>query len=129
MTLRPKWICDPHRIAKQKSCLVYSLGSAGRYHFEMGIHQLNPLCEIHTFDLKYFESPHYVNFHEFGLRFTTSSIGDNKFLKMQDIVKLLGHEGRTIDIFKIDCEGCEWTTFEDWFDAKVDIRQILLEAH
>jgi len=125
----PKWICDPHRIAKQKSCLIYSFGSAGRYHFEMGIHQINPFCEIHTFDLKYFESPHYVNFHEFGLRFITSSIDDKKFFTMQDIVKLLGHEGRTIDIFKIDCEGCEWKTFEDWFDAKVDIRQILLEAH
>ncbi len=41
----------------------------------------------------------------------------------------LGHEDSTIDIFKIDCEGCEWKVFEDWFSISLDIRQILVEVH
>jgi hypothetical protein len=32
-----------------------------------------------------------------------------------------------IDIFKIDCESCEWANYKDWISA--DIRQILIENH
>ena len=49
---------------------------------------------------------------------------------IQDTIKELGHEGRTIDIFKIDCEGCEWYSYKDWVqDPAVDIRQIQVEVH
>jgi hypothetical protein len=45
----------------------------------------------------------------------------------------LGHVGRTINILKIDCEGCEWKTVPELFAAiqegilKVD--QMQLEVH
>jgi len=41
----------------------------------------------------------------------------------------LGHLGRTIDLFKIDCEGCEIDTFPAWFEADVVLKQILVEVH
>ena len=44
-------------------------------------------------------------------------------------MKRLGHTGRTIDIFKIDCEGCEWTCYKDFLSPSIDIRQILIETH
>lgn len=37
----------------------------------------------------------------------------------------LGHE--RVDLFKIDCEGCEWQSYQDW--AQADLRQILVEVH
>jgi hypothetical protein len=37
---------------------------------------------------------------------------------------MLGHVGRTVDIFKIDRESCEWETVDSWFDQGVTLRQI-----
>ena len=44
-----------------------------------------------------------------------------------DIIKALGHENRTIDIFKVDCEGCEWETYKTWFTPQM--RQVQMELH
>jgi hypothetical protein len=45
----------------------------------------------------------------------------------------LNHSHQTIDIFKIDCESCEWYQYMTWLDAmraaNVTIRQILVETH
>ena len=41
----------------------------------------------------------------------------------------LGHEGRTIGIFKIDCEGCEFDTISSWFQSAAILRRIVVEVH
>jgi Methyltransferase domain len=42
----PKWVCDPHRIAAQETCLIYSVGSNGNVLFEQGIRQeIGSHCE------------------------------------------------------------------------------------
>lgn len=48
---------------------------------------------------------------------------------LADIVVALGHKGRTIDVLKIDCEGCEWSTYGSWFDADVRVDEMLVEIH
>merc|ERR1719188_1711632 len=131
-----KWVCDPFRISKQEKCLVYSVGSNGAASFEIGVHAaIGRQCEIHTFDFGDYaetvtEQDEGVHYHRWGIDSTSYTTGKGEVFKnLKDTVKELGHEGRVIDIFKIDCEGCELTSFSSWFDAKVTLRQILVEVH
>merc|ERR1712217_502232 len=132
-----KWICNPQKLRGQvtsrEKCLVYSIGSHGQYDFETAVHtEVSSNCEIHTFDMKNWTayhcgaSPSFMEYH-------VKTIGDPKkrswLTDVPTIVRELGHSGKVIDIFKIDCEGCEWSTFRHWFGAGVQIRQILIELH
>ena len=54
---------------------------------------------------------------------------EQKYKTLKQTVEELGHENRTIDIFKIDCEGCELDSFHTWSEAGVNLRQILVEVH
>lgn len=154
----PKWVCDPHRLIRLSEqrkkhvpslredtsaagCLVYSVGSMGDFQFETGLQTMlgsTDICEIHIFDFGDYEGkmPKGLNihYHQWGLKNdkdNKSEDGERKFYSLQETVKKLGHEKRpAIDIFKIDCEGCEWQTFKDWFDPSVPmLQQILVETH
>ena len=125
-----KWICNPARLRHTSECLVYSVGSMNDFRFEEAILEISEDCEIHVFDHTVPNptgKPPGVHFHPWGLDSVTET--DGMLKSLADIVKLLGHEGRKMNIFKIDCEGCEWTTFPSWFDAKVSIDEILVEVH
>lgn len=98
-------------------------------------------CEYHTFDMgdfehcipKELENAHY---HKWGITKQRKSKevvpqpGRDKY-GLQDTMKMLGHENLdVIDVFKIDCEGCEWTSFEDWLAPDMPrLNQILIELH
>jgi len=100
------------------------------FRFEEAILHVSKACEIHVFDhtVKHATNkPPEVHFHPWGLANATDASGELKSLA--DIVKLLGHEGRKVNILKIDCEGCEWTTFRTWFEAKIFVDEILVEVH
>eukprot|EP00980_Cylindrotheca_fusiformis_P009486 scaffold2072_cov98-Cylindrotheca_fusiformis.AAC.5 len=147
----PKWVCDPHRLVDpQKDCLVYSVGSRGQFEFEESIQsEIGMHCEIHTFDPEMLGKPYGqlappgVKYHNWGFRSEgdptsqrnqarfDENIRRNRgtFKTMKETVQELGHDGRVIDIFKIDCEGCEWTTFDGWFNSGATLRQILVEVH
>ncbi|CAE8607759.1 unnamed protein product [Polarella glacialis] len=137
-----RWVCDPVGIAKAAEdvsgpgCLIYSIGSDGEFSFEKAIHdQISNKCEIHTFDKKPIEFylrpeytpgyphervPSFVNYHIVEI---------SRSKNLAQLVKDLGHNGRTIEILKIDCDGCELDTYKEWLDADVDVRQILGEFH
>lgn len=126
-----KWVCDPSTIARRAGsgdpCLVYSVGSNGDFSFEEAVlSQISSSCEVHTFDpmaAGVWTPPAHVTYHSVAL-------GQEPPAKpLSQIVQELGHAGRRIDLFKIDCEGCEWSTYEGWLGSGVDIRQILVEMH
>ena len=139
----PKWVCDPHRLKKKKDCLVYSVGSNGKVEFEKGIRdEIGTHCEIHTFDLVNYNKRNgyfaealdgIASFHHWGLATlkhaerSARNLKGPSFKTLEQTMAELGHTNRTIDIFKIDCEWCEWETFRDWLNQ--DIRQLLVETH
>lgn len=130
----PKWVCDPHRIDPTR-CLVYSIGSNNKFEFEESVlREISERCEIHTFDPTVGEDPSNrpanVHFHPWGLAASNYVDKSGKQYKtIASIVQELNHAGRRIDLFKIDCEGCEFVTVDGWFGKGVDIGQILVEVH
>ena len=46
---------------------------------------------------------------------------------MESALRKIGLWNKTVDIFKIDCEGCEKDIFQGFL--KPDLRQILIEVH
>lgn len=147
----PKWVCDPHRLIQisqerravnpnQPGCIVYSIGSNGDYTFETGLQRLIGVntCDIHVFDMgdygKDMPKELKATYHQWGLHNkSTSAMENSEFKTLKETVRLLGHDqldSNTIDIFKIDCEGCEWLTHDEWFDKSVPhLQQILVEVH
>mmetsp|Transcript_24778 Transcript_24778/g.44877 ORF Transcript_24778/g.44877 Transcript_24778/m.44877 type:complete len:360 (-) Transcript_24778:71-1150(-) len=152
----PKWICDPHRIAQiaaarktkdpaHPGCVIYSIGSNGDFSFEWGMQQAvgAGVCEFHIFDMgdyaeKMPKDLERAHFHQWGLMKQSSDAGDDgsvqpgaQYYGLRDTIKLLGHENLdTIDIFKIDCEKCEWKTFQDWVGPGIpSLQQIQVEVH
>lgn len=146
----PKWTCDPHRIkkiaarrktdgSKQSDCLVYSVGSEGRYGFEDSLVDLlgpDTVCEIHVFDPGNYSRPENarrnIHYHAWGLKSSYDksqpTFDGATFMSFPDILRTLGHENRTIDILKVDCEWCEWYSYKDWIQHG-DVRQLLMETH
>jgi len=102
-------------------------------------------CEIHIFDswLANYRgpSPPGLILHPWGLEGVADAhLGRRDYMTLGETVERLGHGGREVDVFKVDCEACEWHTFREWFDHSdgsktngsdggVVMRQILVELH
>jgi len=126
----PKWLCDPERIRRVSQerhnlistdatdCLVYSIGSnGGNYRFEDGLYdifQKRQPCEVHIFDSTNYDrtknAQKNMHYHPWDLTYSVEDKppGQNRYVSLPEIRKLLGHEHRTIDVLKMDCDGCEW---------------------
>ncbi len=141
----PKFICGVDFIAHQvahngKKCLVYSVGSANQIHFEKSVHTFLSGCETHTFDPTLnsaFVGEEYATFHPWGLGEdgVLAQAGKKSWegKSFETIIRELGHENRTIDVLKIDCEGCEYDAMPPLFElissGRVQVDQLLIELH
>ncbi|KAG5190733.1 methyltransferase domain-containing protein [Tribonema minus] len=142
----PKFVCGTEYLRDKPDCLVYSIGSSTTDSFELGLLAVAPNCEVHTFDptvsaevmAEKSAAGHY-QFHLMGLGSQQQSDAnvmlDRGPLKtLQEMMQELGHVGRTIDVFKIDCEGCEWSTLQDQLmkpmrHGDLKIGQMQIEVH
>ncbi|CAI5527015.1 unnamed protein product [Closterium sp. Naga37s-1] len=111
-----KWTCMlPGAI--QKDPVVYSIGSFGQYSFEDSIYKLLHV-QPHTFDpflvpatAARMQNLSSLHFHPIGLSAAselqnyTTKFPTMQFMTLEGIMQLLNHT--YVDVFKIDCEGCE----------------------
>eukprot|EP00542_Grammatophora_oceanica_P014724 CAMPEP_0194028334 /NCGR_PEP_ID=MMETSP0009_2-20130614/2332_1 /TAXON_ID=210454 /ORGANISM="Grammatophora oceanica, Strain CCMP 410" /LENGTH=298 /DNA_ID=CAMNT_0038667691 /DNA_START=57 /DNA_END=950 /DNA_ORIENTATION=- len=137
----PKFVCGVDLLAAQDECLVYSIGSHNQIDFEVAVKQhIGDHCEVHTFDPTLngnFIGANYSTFHPWGLGEDGKVVARwrKKFSTMSfdTVIRRLGHENRTIDIIKIDCEGCEYQVMPPLLDAiankNVTVNQIQIEVH
>ena len=83
-----------------------------------------------------------VSFHKIGLQGAGSDVSlthsvlyeriDPTLLhSLSDIVQMLGHEGREIDVLKMDCEGCEHGVINDLAcnGHSIHVKQLMVEFH
>ena len=114
-----KVLCDPALLQNRADCLVVSVGSHSDFSFEADVHALAPHCHIDTYDgtLKKAQrlkvpAPSFVNFFSLSM----------------DAQSYQRYLGRRVDVLKVDCEGCEFTSLVPWV-AHVCTESILLELH
>jgi hypothetical protein len=141
----PKFICGVDYIHEcyngtqgNDNCIVYSIGSNNEIDFEVAVKD-HIGCEIHTFDPTLstpFIGSAYATFHPWGLGKdgeVVNFVTEFTTMSLESIMKELGHTHRKIDIFKIDCEGCEYDAMPAVFEAiangTLQIDQILIELH
>jgi hypothetical protein len=124
-------MCNINALRDKRDCLIYSIGSNNDFSWEEGVKARAPNCVIHVFDhtvANASNKPHNVFFHRWGLSEVDSN--RNPTLKsLSEISKALGHKDKRVDVFKIDCEGCEWRTHKTWFISGLQIEEILVETH
>jgi hypothetical protein len=100
-------------------------GSNNQFDFEENLHA-RLRCETHTFDPTVEENKaqaHVTTFHQLGLVMEAKS-DRQRFLSIGQTLDLLAHANRTIDIFKIDCEGCEYSLFDQGFFDALRVRSV-----
>jgi len=116
------------------------------FFFESAIHGASEHCEIHTFDPTVDPNKPDVleQTKKYNVTYHPDGIGEGGQIKnykgemvnlksMSTIVKELGHTGRHISIFKIDCETCEYSTIPGLLKAldkgEFTVGQIQVEIH
>jgi hypothetical protein len=148
-----KWLCGLHEVhaarktlpdsnygvgnhyEKEKSCVVYSMGSADDFSFEERVRQIAPGCEIHTFDPTVRESGNGKKFYDayhgdYGFGGADAAIGEGRPFAVKSISTIMRELGHShVDYLKIDVEGYEWEFFDsvDW--SATSVGQLLIEIH
>ena len=94
-----------------------------------------------TLDDTPFVGGEYATFHPWGLGTDGGKEGvtmherrnDGERKSFQTVMQKLGHTNRTIDILKIDCQGCEYASMPPLFEliasGNVQVDQVLIELH
>jgi hypothetical protein len=136
-----KWTCGIDNLARKAKargdCLVYSLGSNNNFDFEKDLlDRLDDNCEVHVFDhtVQVWRTPkstQRIFTHSFALTSEEQAKAKGSpFKSYQEIRRILGHEKRYIDIFKIDIEGSEYEVLPEVLkDTAHPVGQILVEIH
>jgi len=134
-----KWICDP-QLVLSKPCSVLSVGSSNEFSFEREMVE-RFRCTIHIYD--HTSNPptpgvdipahlmHLVKFHRTA--FDTTVVDEQTTTLSVMVDNLIQAAGTDrVDIFKIDCEGCEFSSFQSPENVQIvqkKVVQMQMEIH
>jgi Methyltransferase domain len=133
-----KWACGIEALARKAreggGCLVYSPGSNNKFDFEADLlERLDNNCEVHVFDhtVREWRTPKSTKIitHSFAVTSEALEVRGSQFKSYQTIRRILGHQNRFIDIFKIDIEGGGYDVLPEVFRDTNPVEQILVEVH
>jgi hypothetical protein len=138
-----KWVCGMRILAAQRSCVIYSMGSAGMMDFERVMLERLQHCEVHIFDrgddfsvdralTDFFPDSNVrtrVHFHDMFIGAADDFETTPMIRSLPSIAKELGHDH--IDVLKCDVEGSEFEIFDTFGELaqSLSIGQLLLEVH
>lgn len=137
----PKFICGPELLQQKNDCIIYSIGSNYDFQFEEGLRKYASNCKFHIFDgtmniskkaLPDSLGGGNISFHNYNVDIKDSGNGIQT-KSLRNIINELGHHGKTINVFKIDCEGCEYHVLPELMElikfGDVNVEQIQAEIH
>lgn len=118
-------------------CHTYSIGVGSTHDFDLaGATELG--CNVRSFDPDIpplTGLPHGVTFERIGMGATNNLDAEEHRTATLSTLQSLKHEqGRHLYFIKVDCEGCEWESFEQQLqdlgpDALSDYDQLMIELH
>ena len=120
-----KMVCFDAAPALEEPCLIVSVGVGGDaakpadFRFEHDLHRRLGNCSIDVFDGTNFGRGAIRNAPPF-VRFFPENFTPHTWQR---------YRGRRVDIFKIDCEGCEFSGSVTDFLKHVPTEQLLIEVH
>ena len=138
-----KTLCNVEQLLGGPDCIVYSIGVAKTCEFEWDLQAEMPNCRIDLFDanresMEWFKKSRCANssmrFHNWavggGSNVSKPAFGHPAY-SFQEIMEKLGHQGRVINVLKMDIEGYEYDLFEAAKKAEnfPVINLILVEFH
>jgi hypothetical protein len=123
---------------------VYSFGIHESYEWEEKVAKVFG-CDVHAFDPTMNHKTDLapgVTFHKLGLQAEGTNmarthaaeydaIDPTLLLSLDQIMKRLGHEQRSLDLLMMDCEGCEWGVLRNLACSGQSnvVKQIVVEFH
>ncbi|KAL1498732.1 hypothetical protein AB1Y20_014042 [Prymnesium parvum] len=119
-----KAVCFDALPPPSEPCFVLSVGVGGSpghppdFRFEIDLHRRLPHCTFHVYDGTNFNRGPVRNAPDF-VKFFPKDFSSTVWRS---------YAGRHIDIFKIDCEGCEFNSFEP-YENMANVEQLLVEVH
>ncbi|XP_046585221.1 probable methyltransferase-like protein 24 [Haliotis rubra] len=139
------FVCQDPQFRIKPPCIAYSFGVYTKWAFEETLGRMG--CETHSFDpsVKWNDHIHkgVVHFHKLGIGAEDTDsykpargmyVKEDQTWKMRtlpSIMKMLGHEGKVIDVLKVDVEGFEWFMMQQMLDTGIihRVRQFVVEWH
>jgi len=115
-----KTICGADVLLRGPACLVISVGINENTEFEEALLRAHPNCQVVGYDGT-LNAVKRMRAHE---RVPALQLHEQNF----DTSVAAKYRGRTVQLLKIDCDGCEFTTLPTWVEA-VCTEQIVVEVH